>query len=344
MDRTIYKYSALKELARSKRGDRIHIENFLNYYPCNQYYEYLIKMGLTNLVKDLIEIEGYSGYKSEVNMEAKRVHEVLRVAKYDIPILQELNTNLTGLRYVRYAREHGIKLDKEQIDFIQTYFKANLGTFTHYLQYTTVHKTIRYLTSNFTCMSKKAIYDKESEWKDYVHQAQELNYNIRDEFVLFPKNLTQAHYMATDLINERNTAKQRKEANTKYDGIRTRQQELIDLYSMEYKNLMIRVPKDAAEIIWEGQTLHHCVGGNNYLESMSKGVSLILFIRKVEDPDTPYFTMEVRGTSIQQYHGIYNDARNPVPKEVKEFVKVFKDRKLQISYQELTKKEEKKVG
>ena len=61
---------------------------------------------------------------------------------------------------------------------------------------------------------------------------------------------------------------------------------------------------NAKEIIMEGRILHHCVGGDNYLRKHNNGETAILFLRKVESPDEPYYTIEIKNTKILQWYGL----------------------------------------
>jgi hypothetical protein len=81
---------------------------------------------------------------------------------------------------------------------------------------------------------------------------------------------------------------------------------------------MIVVPKDASEIDLEGKTLHHCVA--TYIGRVAKGQTMILFVRKTEEPTVPYFTMEWRDHKVIQCRGSHNC---DMPSDVKSFVKAF---------------------
>ena len=70
-------------------------------------------------------------------------------------------------------------------------------------------------------------------------------------------------------------------------------------------NFIIRVPKGLNEITTEGQTLGHCVGG--YVDRHAKGNTNILFLRKKDTPNTPFYTIEVDNSGyIVQIHGRHN--------------------------------------
>ena len=70
--------------------------------------------------------------------------------------------------------------------------------------------------------------------------------------------------------------------------------------------MVIRPAADAGEIILEGRTLHHCVGGDTYLSRHAEGTSTILFLRKKEHPEIPYITVEISGKRICQWYGAYD--------------------------------------
>ena len=52
------------------------------------------------------------------------------------------------------------------------------------------------------------------------------------------------------------------------------------------------IAKSPAELITEGDALHHCVGRFNYDQKFVREESLIFFIRTRERPDTPFVTVE----------------------------------------------------
>lgn len=80
----------------------------------------------------------------------------------------------------------------------------------------------------------------------------------------------------------------------------------------------MRVPRDAQEIKNEGAALHHCVG--TYVDRVAKGQTHIFFVRRVEEPDTPYFTMEYNNGRVIQCRGSHNCG---MPSSVKAFVAAF---------------------
>lgn len=66
-----------------------------------------------------------------------------------------------------------------------------------------------------------------------------------------------------------------------------------ELAKYEYKNddLQVIVPKEMEDLLQEGRNNNNCVGG--YIESFAKGRSNIFFIRKNDNPEKSYITIEV---------------------------------------------------
>lgn len=94
---------------------------------------------------------------------------------------------------------------------------------------------------------------------------------------------------------------------------------------MEWENegLIIRLPKDGGELVAEGKNLHHCVGG--YADRMADGKTTILLIRRSEEPEVPYYTLEWLDGKVQQCRTVRNgDYRND--KAVEAFVSAWAKR------------------
>ena len=71
------------------------------------------------------------------------------------------------------------------------------------------------------------------------------------------------------------------------------------------------IPTKPIDLIKEGGALKHCVG--SYIENVLDGKTKIVFVRKAEDLDKPFFTIEVDNNNvIQQAHGFCNSNVNTV--------------------------------
>lgn len=100
----------------------------------------------------------------------------------------------------------------------------------------------------------------------------------------------------------------------------------------KHGDYMVITPKEPKDVIREGKRQCHCVG--SYVERITNGNTKICFMRKVNDPDTPVLTLEVRETegvpTLVQCRG--NSNRAPAKKEA-EWVQRWCDAKhLKNSY------------
>lgn len=146
------------------------------------------------------------------------------------------------------------------------------------------------------------------DYRDYLGQCEELNYDLHDTAVCFPHDFLEMHTRMSALIKYQHD----QEALAEF-AQRLPERAFLNYQSGDY---LIRQPESMEEISMEGNILHHCVGG--YAERHANGKLHILFIRKADEPDTPYATLELTtyGSVVQ-----CRCARNAdPPQEVKDFV------------------------
>lgn len=114
--------------------------------------------------------------------------------------------------------------------------------------------------------------------KDYIRMCMQMEI----PYERFPKDVRKLHNAVS--ANYR----------VKQDAIKA---QAFDKKCVQYKNVfvkteqyLIRFPEDLRDLIMEGSTMHHCVA--SYADRVIDGTSIIFFMRKAEDPETPYITME----------------------------------------------------
>lgn len=95
------------------------------------------------------------------------------------------------------------------------------------------------------------------------------------------------------------------------------------IFCWKGKKYFIRPAESTKELIAEGKTLHHCVGG--YAERHAKGVTTILLVRENDNPDKPLYTMEVIGSVKEGWRmvQIRGNMNADPPAEIKKIVKRF---------------------
>ena len=73
------------------------------------------------------------------------------------------------------------------------------------------------------------------------------------------------------------------------------------------ERMMAILPESVADLVAEGTELHHCVKDAMWIDAIAERKSVIIFIRRCSDKNTPYFTVELDPQgSIRQCHGNSN--------------------------------------
>ena len=197
------------------------------------------------------------------------------------------------------------------------------------LKYSTPGKLMRYIDEKYEYLkdwkNQHGVYryDKTSrvlsDYKDYIEMGEKLGYDFADSFVLFPKNLPEAHDQASKLSDVKKNELYNKQIQEAYKSLASK-------YRFTKNGLTLIPPKTANEIVTEGHTLHHCV--HTYVERAAKNQCVILFIRETANKKKPFYTLELRGGEVIQIHGEHHCAPTP---EVQKFLDLWKRRKLQAA-------------
>lgn len=296
---------------------------FLRAHVKHPKLEHLCKMGFYNIVSDL----AYGSTASCLDETQNRTHRILRVAVEDIPFLHDMDTDLATLKI--FQKYSGIK-DRQHLLVWQLAndVKHNILPI---LKYITVHKLIRYTEKQLLPMrSRKGQYgcihylkmqDIVTDYRDYLEMCDGLDYDLKNTFVLYPKNLRESH----DRVQKRFKIK---ESTQLMQDFKAAVQDAQKHMAFEAGGMKIVVPATPRELEKEGNALHHCVGRGTYAGNVAKKVCMILFVRKCSEIDKPYYTMEIRGKEVIQVRGIRNCAATP---EVQSFIDAFRRQVLQRS-------------
>lgn len=310
LEGTIWEYSAIKEFATHKKGFRFSVYSYMEKYKQYPVIEYLVKLKLYKLTEECLNMWS----PREINLEGKTMKEVLDIDKSQLTVAQRINAGSNEIRVIKEAAKAKLKLTDEQIKLIARHIRIDWVI--ELSKYTTVYKMLKYISS--ISGDDERISNSFSDWRDYIKNCRVLKYDLKNEFVLFPSNFEEAHDMAYQLVD-----KNKKELFDK--AIKDLCKEIGSFYNWEYKNYLIVFPSTAAAITKEGQTLHHCVG--TYTERVAKGESIVLFLRKKDKPNKPYYTIEVspRDFRVIQCRGKNNKSMG---EEIKKIVNKYEEEKL----------------
>lgn len=155
--------------------------------------------------------------------------------------------------------------------------------------------------------------------QDYWKMAAYMGCRMQDEAVRYPSDPRSAH--------DRVMAAQKYiHSETTYGKAFRAMTERCRGLNWVQGKICIRVAETPSELVDEGETLHHCVGG--YAGNHTEG-RIILFIRHTRRPERSWFTLnvDVRTKKIIQNHGYHNEHLNGrmlhIPPEVTAFVEAW---------------------
>lgn len=306
---TPWQYCCIKQFA-DKAGSFDALK-YLQVYAEKPSLEYLVKLKLFKIVSETLS---YHGPVNSVKFSGKNLTEVLGVSKNDLPFLQKFNISSHELKLYQAVKEHKHTMTDEVIQWCRKHNNCNEAfepvDIINFLNYGSPTKIIRYLTKQHN--PNRLMSNIIRDWSDYITNAHVLHYDTALDSVTFPRNLKEAHDRAANLCKIKQ--------NEKHIGvISAMESKLNEMYAYQKDKFIIRAPGSLAEIIEEGSKLNHCVG--NYIDRIADGKTVILFIRKADALDKPFFTLEYQGNRVMQCRGYKNC---DMTEEVKKFVENWK--------------------
>lgn len=165
--------------------------------------------------------------------------------------------------------------------------KAGKKIYEYVLKFTTREKMRDYIEENNIGANS---------YFDYLEACRWLQLNFNDTKVLFPKDFQTYHDDYTKQYGDwkleqakEKAAKESAEISSKMGQIATK----FDFCNFKGQLYVVIVAKSKIELIEEGSKLEHCVGRMSYDQKQAKGESLICFLRKAEEIETPYVTMQL---------------------------------------------------
>ena len=334
---TFLQYSGAKEYSRFE--PIYNLTGYLQKYVQWSQIEMLSKMGLHKIVRAMIS--GYSGIVLDQN--ATHPEDFLRIRKERIQNLIAVEGNAGYLKIWQMERRKDLHLSEKETIFLaeSSMYESDI---IEVLKYTTVtkfmHKIEKYagidIPDSFIeqqlCGHAAGVLRVTcSLYIDYLHMRIQREYDLTNQIYLFPRDLQAAHDRMVLETNQEKIEKRNREVSERYPNIRKNYRKLRNRYFFEDEVYLIRPARSAEEIVTEGRTLHHCVGGDNYLDKHDTGESTILFLRLKKQPETPYITVEIRRNTILQWYGSRDTKPDQIniEKWLKKYIGVLKE-KLEI--------------
>lgn len=308
------------QYAQLDKLDGIALFLYIQFYLKHPNIEYLVKLGFQKMVQSW-----FTGYSMPIpdwiDWKQNDVRKMLGVNAYELRRIREQNIDIADYHAMRKACPF---LSVEECFTYMNIVRYSYGYLSLFEDDKHKRELLRYIRRQNEKYAVSKGFMTLREYRDYLNECRELQYDRNAREIRFPRCLADAHTRTSDAVAalrlealRREQARKAAEAQKKMDESNQKRSGL----AFEKDGLMMRVPASVQEIVSEGAALHHCVGG--YASRHAEGKLHILFIRQADAPDKPYYTMELSTEgAVVQVRGLRNC--DP-PKAVRDFVKSYKD-------------------
>lgn len=264
--------------------------------------ENLLVQGVGNILSEMIERDCRGNYGeviipklSDVNWKDKRPAQMLGLTKELLRYAAKQNWKLHELEVFRTIAQRETLKPESDVPLLR---QCGVPNVKHLLDKQTAGSIIqaaRYLAKQKKCDAVTLV--------DYWRLVRLNGGDLQQRSVRWPQDLHHAH--------DNEASKQRFEKQKGYPRQFAQRIEALSPLSYSADGLLIRPVMSAEELYQEGQKLHHCV--YSYLDRFVTAKTAIFLIRKEDDPETPFFTLELDEANmvVRQNRGLRNCARTP---------------------------------
>ena len=336
---TKYERCGITELVQSGWSNRYSL--YLWRVSSHPVLEKVVKAGFDTVMKGYLCPDSYYRIIHNVlNDKGNDLYEALRLPREEVRRVRRLGftDNLCAIELLQKAANGHVRLKDKDISEImeaeintsstETLFRCMNRT------HLSAHKMVKYFIDQKDRF-KAGYYSNVNnidvcirEYEDYLDMMEYLGFSLSDRGNTLHPNLLVALARITEQYNaqiDEERKREEAERNKNYlvqmmllkDQI-MRQEGAEDIFRLKTDELILKPLWTPDELIAEGKALHNCIG--TYLERVAKGKTMVLAVRKTENPDVPYCAFEFRDGRIVQVRLDHNAS---APEEVEKFADSF---------------------
>ena len=291
------------DLYMKAKGDVFPV-SYLRLWMDRPTVENLLVQGAGKILAEMIRRDCKSSYwgsdvnipkLKDVNWKDKRPAQMLGLTKEEFRWAVRQEWSLDELEIFRKVKEAEPVKPEVDMPVIRLCGDGNMKRLLENSYGASIMKAARYL-------AKQRKRDTVT-LTDYWRLVQLNGGDLTDPAVRWPQDLHRAH--------DNESAKQRFERQKGYPEKFAKRTAQLQKMSWEADGLLIR-PVECAEALYqEGKQLHHCV--YSYLDSHVNGQTAIFLIRKVSEPEKPFYTLELNEKNffVKQNRGLRNCGKTP---------------------------------
>ena len=267
-EKSCLKYAWLPDLFDRYEFTPYDYVSYINLHLKYQSIELLAKAGFELLAMQKTFGEQGSGC---INWRGHSLEKILRIPRRHIKRLRYMDINFRTLAVFQNLSEKERALPWRTIQKVVdifTYYRAE-----DIKKYTSIIKWA-------TWADEQRVY--QGDWLDYIEDCEKLGHDTRKNSVLFPDDFQNVHIRLSEQVK----AVENKEKAEKMKAVARR-------YSLDVEDeyFTARIACSQEELNLESSKLCHCV--KNYGGRVASGNTLIYFLRKKEEPDKPFYTLEI---------------------------------------------------
>ena len=304
-----------------ERGHNRNPIYFLEYHAKYPVIEFLWKAGYRNIVHNRIFGMDKEN-RNAILWERKKLKECFKFPLRILKLMPPEEWSLNDIQRVNDLWErYGGKITDTEIQLVLQ-SKVDIQLWSGATPYANAGRILKYIKNQTDKREEKnpdrriiSQNDTARVYRDYLQECEQLRIDLQDKEILFPKDLTAAHNRTMEQVKfEKNKADQEKFQKAV---------EKLEKFAWSEGEFFIRPAREQMELTAEGKALHHCVGG--YIRRMAEGETAIFFLRKVSEPDKPFYTLELQKKRVIQCRTEHNASydRNP---DVKNFVDMWMEK------------------
>ena len=323
------------------------IEAFMAAEKEEKAIEPLAKIGMIEMVRTLKYDSGrYYRHTSKYTDQSQT--ELTKILKIDTARLKRLRAmeepaaDVNTLAWMQLEKKENTVFPEEIFEF---YTKAGLEpddidckppqmSYLQFGRYLCIqackHKEYKTLSE----LGRNAL-DELRGYRDYMNMAKRLKMDTKSSMVYKPKDLKAAHDECVELLQRGRMEETARETEKRFKGIKKVFPEL-EKYEYQADGYIVKAPKSVYDIVKEGTILKHCIHTcDYYFERMLTRESTIMFLRRADAPESPWYTLEIEpGGNIRQKRTT-GDTQN---KDLEEAIPFLKKYQAQLQ-KKLTKKD-----
>lgn len=283
---------------------------------CIPALENFAKLGFHKLLQNIADdydFTGHSYYASSdiqrnIKKGCKTVYETLGIPKDTMNRLGDIGINdyllykylehIASIKIETFMRYSRLGVSESRNSYVVLYVLRNYEI--------TAEKFIGYLEKQCRLV-KKNVGIILNTYLDYLSMAKDLRLP-KTESVLFPKNVNVEHDRLVKIKSDRKYKKQ--------DAMLKKRVKILEALSYETDEFLIRPLRNSSEFLKESSVLNHCV--KTYIDRCANGKTNIFGIRKINEPEIPFFTLQLSNDGLIVQNLGKNNCQPP--KEVKDFV------------------------